>query len=82
MKFPVVILFYYPPDSLKHCRDTRHRNREAQSISASEKFLRLPLRVRAVEFPAELIIIKYTRESRYNETHKLVFYPIHISDNH
>lgn len=39
-----------------------HRNREAQSISVSKK--RLPLNVRAVEFPAELIIIKHARESQ------------------
>jgi len=37
--------------------------------------------MRAVEFPAELIIIKHARESRYKETHKLVLYSdLYISD--
>jgi len=37
--------------------------------------------MRAVKFPVELIIIKHARESRYNETRKLVLYSdLYISD--
>jgi len=46
-----------------------------------EKFLRLSLYMRAIEFPVELIIIKHARESRYNETRKVILYfDLYISD--